>query len=318
VTLSRYPRAMTDGRVLVTGANGHLGRRLVARLTREGRLEARAFVRSERAAETLRNDPTTEDAEVVVGDYTDELSLTSAMDGCRFVAHFVGIIKASATTSYEAAHEATCRSLARAAASAGVERIVYLSILGARIDHANGCLASKGRAEEILLSGSVPSTVLRVPMVIGEGDFAAAALRRQATSRVAPMVAGGRTRQQPIDAEDVLDAVVAAFHRSGSGGLALDLGGPENLSHRELVARAAKLVGRPPPAVLPVPRALMTALARLMELTSASPGLTRDMLEILEHDDRVEAGVAFELLGIEPTPLDETLARCVASPEGAA
>ncbi len=304
--------------MLVTGANGHLGRRLVARLLRTGERGVRAFVRSERAAATLRDDPATKAAEVVIGDYTDEARLAEAMQGCRFVAHFVGIIKESAGASYEDAHEATCRSLARAAATSGVERIVYLSIVGARPDHANECLASKGRAEELLLAGSTPTTVLRVPMVIGEGDYAAASLARSARARFAPMISGGRTRQQPIDADDVLAAVLAACERSGGGGLALDLGGPENLSQRELVARAARVLGQPGPAVLPIPRALVNAAVALMERTSASPGMTRDMLDILEHDDRVEADVACDLLGIELTPLDETLARVLGAKEEAA
>ncbi len=304
--------------MLVTGANGHLGRRLVARLLRTGEHGVRAFVRSERAAATLRDDAATKSADIVVGDYTDEARLAEAMQGCRFVAHFVGIIKESAGASYENAHEATCRSLARAAATSGVERIVYLSIVGARPDHANECLASKGRAEELLLAGSTPTTVLRVPMVIGEGDYAAASLARSARARFAPMISGGRTRQQPIDADDVLAAVLAACERSGGGGLALDLGGPENLSQRELVARAARVLGQPGPAVLPIPRALVNAAVALMERTSASPGMTRDMLDILEHDDRVEADVACDLLGIELTPLDETLARVLGAKEEAA
>jgi uncharacterized protein YbjT (DUF2867 family) len=149
-------------------------------------------------------------------------------------------------------------------------------------------------------------------MVIGEGDYAAASLARAASARFAPMISGGRTRQQPIDADDVLTAVLAAFAQSGSGGLALDLGGPENLSQRELVARAARVLGRAAPLTIPVPRPLVNAAVWAMERTSASPGMTRDMLEILEHDDRVEADVACELLGIELTALDETLARCIA------
>lgn len=302
-------------RVLVTGANGHLGRKLVERLLREGVRPVRALVRSERAAETLRADPATRAAEIVVADYTDDAAMTAAAAECRHVAHFVGIIKQSAAASYEQAHEATCRTLVRATRSAGIERIVYLSIVGARAGHANGCLDSKGRAEEILLGGSVATTVLRVPMVIGEGDFAAMSLRRQASAAIAPLVAGGRTRQQPIDARDVLSAVIAAFERSGTGGLALDLGGPENLSHRELVARAAAVLGRRAPRVLPIPRALVAAAVWIMERTSASPGMTRDMFEILEHDDCIESQLAFDLLGLEPTPLDDTLAHCIGAEE---
>lgn len=303
-------------RVLVTGANGHLGRKLIDEFS-SGRagLVARAFVRSERAERALRSELPGRDLDVVVGDYADVGALTQAMHGCRRVVHLVGIIKESATASYESAHEATCGPLGQAAARAGVERIVYLSIVGARAGHTNRCLASKGRAEDILLAGSVPATVLRVPMVIGEDDFAAAALRRQALSKHVMLTGGGRTRQQPIDALDVLRAVVAAFDRSGPGGLALDLGGPENLSHRELVARAARVLGRPAPRVWPIPTALARAAAGLAYRLLANPPITPDMLEILEHDDEVDASVACELLGLELTPLDATLARCLAAPE---
>ena len=60
-----------------------------------------------------------------------------------------------------------------------------------------------------------------------------------------------------------------------------------------------------------MPRAIVDLAVSLMERLSASPGMTRDMLEILEHDDEIEAQVACDLLGIELTPLDETLQKCL-------
>ena len=300
-------------RVLITGANGHLGRKLVLQLAKgSDALAARAFVRSKRAAGTLQDESPGTALDLVVGDYDDVEALTRAMQGCRYVAHFVGIIKESKAASYRSAHEATCESVSRAAAAAGVERIVYLSILGSSSLHANRCLASKGRAEDILLAGHVPATVLRVPMVIGEGDFAATALRRHATSKRVMLIGGGRTRQQPIDARDVLRAVIAAFTRSGqSGGLALELAGPENLSQRELVFRAARVLGLPAPKVSAIPLFLVRGLVAVASSLLPSPPMTRDMLEILEHDDLVDVSPARELLDWDLTPLDDTLARCL-------
>ena len=94
--------------------------------------------------------------------------------------HLVGIIKESANSRFVDAHEATTRTLEAAAARAGVSRIVYMSILGSHPEAANACLASKGRAEQILLEGRISTVVLRVPMVLGEGDYASAALARKA------------------------------------------------------------------------------------------------------------------------------------------
>jgi uncharacterized protein YbjT (DUF2867 family) len=307
------------GRVLVTGANGHLGRRLIQRLLGASppRAEVRAVVRSQRAAETLRALPEPLRPEIAVADYADAAGLERAAAGCDRVAHLVGILKEGPTTRYRDAHEGATSALVAAAQKAGVRRIAYLSILGADPASANPCLASKGRAEEILLGGPVPAVVLRVPMVLGPGDFASRALRRQATARRLFLVRGGATLEQPIDAEDVVAALLAALERPGLEGARLDLAGPESLSHRELVARAAALHGARP-SVVPVPLAAARAGAWLLERALASPPLTLAMLDVLEHDDCVDPRAAAARLGIELTPLDATLRRCVGPEAGSA
>ena len=293
------------GPVLVTGANGHLGRALIARAPSDD--DIRALVRSERAAAQVR---AVRGVEVRIVDYTSRSALTEAARGCRAAVHFVGIIKEGGGASYEDAHERTCEALAAAAADAGLERIVYLSILGSHPDAKNACLASKGRAERILRAGSTPACVLRVPMVLGPGDYASFSLRKQATSRLVAMPGGGRTLQQPIDAGDVVRAVVAALSRQTPIAGELDLGGPECLPHHALVARAAALHGRRP-AVVPVPLALVRAGIGALERLSASPPMTLSMFDVLQHDDRVDVSTACKLLELELTPLDETLRRCV-------
>jgi uncharacterized protein YbjT (DUF2867 family) len=306
-------RVPPPGRILVTGANGHLGRRLLRRLAATAPAEpaARAVVRSSRAAETLEALPSELRPEIALVDYADGRAMETAAQGCRAVVHLVGILKESSRSRYREAHEATCEVLARAAKAAGVERVVYLSILGASPEARNACLASKGRAERILLAGPVPAAVLRVPMVLGEGDFASRALAGQARARLLPLVRGGATWEQPIDAADVVEAIRAALLRGDPIRDCLDLAGPESLSHRELVQRAAKLLGLPGPRVLPVPFAAARALAGLLERLLRDPPITRAMLEVLEHDDRVDPAPTCARLGISLTPLDETLRRCL-------
>lgn len=299
------------GPTLVTGANGHLGRLLVARLFgREGKpgeSDVRGVVRSERAAEQVA---AVAPIDVRTISYTDREALTEAARGCRGAVHFVGIIKETMGASYEDAHERTCEALVAAATEAGLDRIVYLSIFGSHPDSQNACLASKGRAEEVLLAGPVPACVLRVPMVLGPGDFASYSLAKQATRGLLPMLGGGRTLQQPIDARDVISAIVAAIDREEPIRGAVDLGGPECLSHRELVARAAALHQRNP-RVVPVPLGLARAAVSLLECTSKSPPMTLAMFDVLQHDDRVDTAPACKLLDLELTPLDETLRHCV-------
>jgi len=294
--------------LLVTGANGHLGRRLIERLA--GRRAVRAVVRSTRAAETLRRLPDAFRPEIEIVSYSDESALERAARGCGAAVHLVGIVKEGRGARYEDAHEATCRTLARVAERVGLERIVYLSILGAFPSAANACLASKGRAEAILTAGRVPVTVLRVPMVLGEGDFASRALAGEARSRVVFLVDGGRTWHQPIDAADVVEAIVAALDRTSTGSETFDLAGPEAIRHRDLVARAGALHGRRP-RIVRIPLALARRAAGLMERLLADPPITRAMLGVLQHNDQLDPRVACEALGLKLTPLDDTLARCV-------
>jgi uncharacterized protein YbjT (DUF2867 family) len=306
-------------RILVTGANGNLGRQLIGRLCDVsdedgGELPiVRALVRSESAASRVRNLSGACPPEVMVGDYRDAESMGQAVAGCAGVVHLVGIIKESDRATYASAHEETCRILEEVSAQAGCRRIVYLSILGSRPGASNPCLHSKGLAERLLLEGRVPATILRVPMVLGPDDFASAALRAQAQSRVVPLVQGGRTLQQPIDSRDVVNAILAALADESSAMTALDLGGPECLEHRELLARVAALHGKSP-LILSIPAPLARLFAAAMERISKNPPITRTMLEILQSDDRIDGASCCKHLGIELTPLSETL-RAYMRPE---
>ena len=300
-------------RILITGANGNLGRQLIERLCGVSTANVRALVRSERAAAQVRATPSARDFELIVGDYTDEASMTDAIAGCDAVVHLVGIIKEGGGATYEAAHERTCEVLARTAAAGGVRRVVYMSIVGSRPDAANACLASKGRAEEILQRGAVPTSVIRVPMVLGPDDIASNALRGQARARLLTLIGGVTTMQQPIDSREVLAAVVSALATPDDADHVYDLGGPERLTHRALVARAAALHRRTP-VVVPVPMWLARGLVGLLERLLASPPVTVAMLEVLQHDDRVDEAKSCEQLGLRLTPLDETL-RSYVGPE---
>jgi uncharacterized protein YbjT (DUF2867 family) len=290
--------------LLVTGANGRLGRSLIRAVA--GRRPVRALVRSERAAATLRELPPELRPDIVRVDWTDADALAAAGEGATDWVHLVGILKETRSSRYADAHERPAEALARAAAKAAARRIVTVSILGAEPGSANACLASKGRADGTLLAGPVPATVLRVPMVLGPGEAGAFALRVQASAPVTFLVRGGATLEQPIDARDLVRALELALAAPVERE-ALDLAGPESLTHRALVLRVAALLGRRP-RIVPLPLAAASALAFAMERLAADPPLTRAMLGVLEHDDRIDPLPAARRLDLALTPLDDTLA----------
>lgn len=312
------PEVSTDihkGRpVLVTGGNGQIALQLFERLAKRG-IAGRAVVRSERAASQVAQLPEDIRPDVRILDYRDTAALTKAADGCRAIVHLVGILKEASGTSYADAHENTCTAVASAGSTQGLSRVVYLSIFGSRPDSNNACLASKGRAEEILKSGSAPTTLLRVPMVVGPDDPASRALRAQSRKPHARLIGGGKTIQQPLDIQDLLSALVAAVEEDSDASHSLDLGGPEALPHHDLVRRVGKLHGNEI-TVSSIPLFAVRAAAHVMKLLMKNPPITPGMLGVLQHDDRIDNREAESVLGIKLTPLDDTLARYIGPQAG--
>jgi len=305
-------------RVLVTGANGHLGRRLIERLLVEGRAGAvQALVRSERAAALLEPLAGHGLLDVAIVDPADVTALAARCEPCSHAVHLAGILKETSASRYVDAHERTSRALVAALEKSGVKRIAYLSILGARPDSENRCLASKGRAEEILQRSKLPAVVLRVPMVLGRGDVATRVLAMRASAAFVLLSRGGASLEQPIDVADVVEAILRALVAPGLEGADLDLAGPESLSRRDLVRRAASILGRQEPRIVSVPLPLVHLGAFLSETLFANPPLTLPMLGILEQDDRIDPRDACRRLGLELTPLDVTLRRCLLDAERA-
>ena len=296
--------------ILITGANGHLGRRLIDALVDEQPI--RALVRSERAAASIE----TPGVEVRIGDYLDLEAMKSAASGCTHIVHLVGIIKESESSSFTSAHEGTTAVIIEAARAAGINRVIYLSILGATPNSANACLASKARAEGMLLESSVPALILRIPMVLGEGDHASRALFFRARSRFSVQLRAS-SLEQPIYAGDVVRGVLAGIRAEPvAETFALDLAGAESLSRRALTQRAADMLGRRT-RVFSVPLWVGLLVAWAMERSLANPPLSRAMLGVLDHDDRIDPGRAIQILGLTLTSLDEALRRClVESPPG--
>lgn len=283
--------------LLVTGANGHLGRRLLAAATAKS-WTTRAIVRSERAASQVAGHP-----DVRIVDYGDIAGLTDACANCDAIVHLVGIIREGGGATYRSAHVEATQALLEAATNAAVKRIVYLSILGAEAGSRNRCLASKAEAESILARGPIPSLVLRVPMVLGEGDYAAASLLKNARKSVALTFRAG-SMEQPIYAGDVVEAVFAGLAADAPTGV-LELAGPQSLPRSELIEVASAVGTR----TVSLPVEVGYGLAALLGTFSRNPPLTADMLGVLDHDDDIDPEPAANALGIRLTGLTETLAR---------
>jgi uncharacterized protein YbjT (DUF2867 family) len=294
-------------RIAITGANGHLGRRLIKSIVPA--TDVVAIVRSASAAQKLLAE-VPDRVRVVQCDYADVGSLARELADVDFVVHLPGIIKESRVNTFEMAHEHAATALVTALENSAVKGVLYLSILGADERTSNACLASKARAETILLAGSVPARVIKVPMVLGEGDFATRAIWHKAHRKLGFELRAA-SLEQPIYAGDVINALLGSIE-SGPHRDVLSLAGPESLSRRALIWRAASLLGRAP-RIVSVPLTLGLMFAAPLEWLLSVPPVTRAMLGVLDHDDAVDSSAAVASLGLVLTPLDVMLEKTMLS-----
>jgi NADH dehydrogenase len=207
--------------------------------------------------------------------------------------------------TFESVHERGARTVAREAAAAGVARLVLVSGIGANPESASPYIRSRGRGELVVQQESPGATIVRPGAMFGPGDALFGTLADIARLfPVVPLIGGGRTRLQPVYAEDVAEAIVRILADRGTAGRTYELVGPTVYTLRELVGFVQRLIGRPP-LVVPVPFAVAEVLARLFELLP-SPPLTTSQVDLLKADN-VATGTlpGFRELGIVPKAVEE-------------
>lgn len=284
-------------KIILAGANGHLGRRLIEALGHQHDIVA--VVRSPAAAQTLIQLP----CQVAIVAYSNHDQLTKAAQGCDLMINLTGIIKATKANSYFQAHEETATALVAACQAAGVLRIIALGICGTSPSSSNACFRSRAAAEQVMSDGIAATTILRVPMVLGEGDYASRALLQKSSRPISFCFRAG-SLEQPVYAGDVITALSRLLDFEVLG--VLELAGPESLPRSGLIQRAAAVSRQGKVTVISIPLKVGLLMAYVLELLLSNPPVTRDMLGVLDHDDRTESETA-NLLGISLTPVDEML-----------
>ena len=235
-------------RILVTGATGYIGGRLVPRLLEAGH-EVRVLVRD---VTRLRDVPWAARVDAVEGDLDDAAAVERAVDGQQIVYYLVHSM--ASTGDFEATEKRIAQSMARAAKKAGVERIVYLGGL-----HPEGNLSphlrSRTEVGRILLASGVPTIALQAGVVIGSGS-ASFEMIRHLTDVLPYMPAPKWVRNfiQPIAVRDVLYYLVESASLDAELNRTFDIGGPDVLRYGQMMNGYAVEAGlhQRPIASLPV------------------------------------------------------------------
>jgi uncharacterized protein YbjT (DUF2867 family) len=221
-------------RILLTGVSGAIGAALVPALAREGH-ELRGFAR--------RPDRVRAALPVVAGDAVSGMGLDAALEGVD-VAYFLIHSMEAGDAGFEARERAAARNFVDAARNAGVRRVVYLGGIVPGAGRLSRHLSSRLEVERMLCAGFHEAVALRASIVIGASSRSFRFLVRLVERMPVLALPAWRVyRTQPIDVRDVRAFLVsAATTRHASGGLSLDIAGPQTLTYEEIVGRIADLM----------------------------------------------------------------------------
>ena len=240
-----------NNRVLVCGATGYVGGRLVPKLLDKG-LSVRCLVRS---PEKLRAFPWCDDErlEVIEGDLDDVETVQSAAAGVD-AAYYLVHAMISAGEDYAKRDRELASNFVDGLNGSSCQRIIYLGGLGELGPDLSAHLHSRREVAEILQTSQCKTTVFRAAMIIGSGS-ASFEILRYLVERLPIMVTPKwvKMETQPIAIRDVLRYLVQCLEIPDTAGRVIDIGGQDVFTYQELMQMMAKTLGLPRRVILPVP-----------------------------------------------------------------
>ena len=290
--------------ILLAGATGYVGGRLLAQLEGEGRrlrcLARRpAFLRARVAPST----------EVVQGDVLDPASLRPAMAGVHTAFYLVHSM--SSGPAFEQNDRLAAVNFSTAAREAGVGRIVYLGGLG-RGEQLSGQLKSRQEVGRILRESGVPTIEFRAGVIIGSGSLSFEMIR--ALVEKLPVMTAPRwvrTPTQPIAIEDVIAYLAASLDIKISGSVIFEIGGADRVSYLELLKEYARQRGLKR-LIIPLP--VLTPWLSSLWLGLVTPlyaRVGRELIEGLRNETVVRDERALEVFPLRPRGMRQAIERAL-------
>jgi len=291
-------------RILIVGASGYIGGRLVPLLRTRGH---ELILTSRDARPLAARFP---DAKVVAADLLAPSTLPQALEGVE-VAYYLAHSMGAGERGFAERDRQAARNFAQAAARAGVSRIVYLGGLGDDAADLSHHLASRHETGSELAAHGVPATEFRAAVIIGSGS-ASFEILRHLTERLPIMITPRwvGTRCQPIGIGDVLDYLVGALDHPEVRGV-VEIGGPDVLSYGDMMRTYARLRGLRR-LMIPVPVLTPRLSSYWVNLVSPVPaGIARPLIEGLRNEVVVRDPEPAAAFGLRPLPYAEALQRAI-------
>jgi uncharacterized protein YbjT (DUF2867 family) len=291
--------------VLVTGANGFIGRLLTKALLTED-VHLRCLVRKAGKAQD-------ESIETVQGDLLDPATLPKAIHGVDTAFYLVHSM-AGGRAGFERRDRDAAENFVRAAEKAGVRRVIYLGGLGETGDELSEHLKSRLEVADILRTGTFATTFLRAAIIIGAGG-ASFEMVKALVERLPVMITPRwvTTRCQPIAVEDVISYLVGCLKDERTTGGTFDIGGPDVITYKEMMERFGRIRGRSL-HILPVP-VLTPRLSSYWVgfITPVAASVSMPLIEGLKNEVICRENAIRTLIPQQLTSYDDAVRRSLAA-----
>lgn len=291
-------------RILIVGASGYIGGRLVTLLAARGH----DLVLMSRDARPLS--ARFPDARIVAADLLEPVTLPPTLDGVD-VAFYLAHSMTEGERGFAERDRQAAASFATAAKTAGVSRIIYLGGLGDDSAGLSHHLTSRHETGAELAAHGVPVTEFRAAVIIGSGS-ASFEILRHLTERLPIMITPRwvGTRCQPIGIRDVLDYLVAALDHPEVTGI-VEIGGLDVLSYGDMMRTYARQRGLRR-LMIPVPVLTPRLSSYWVNLVSPVPSsIARPLIEGLRNEVVVRDPAPASRFGLEPRPFGEALQEAI-------
>ena len=285
--------------VLVTGATGFLGRRVVRELVEQGD-QVRCLVHTPGKERIFSH----REVEVKYGSVRDRASLGNAFYDVEAVVHLVGIIRSRRRDSFEDVHREGTANVLAAAKEIGARHFLHVSVIGSANDSTYPYLHTKWLGEQEVIHSGIPYTIFRPSMLYGEGDeFLNALAGLVRLFPLVPVIGSGNNRMQPLAADDLAKCISTSLGRGDLKGRIIDLGGPERLNYNELVSEVAKAMGKRR-LRFHLPTWLIYAVAKVAQGFLTRTPITTEQIKMLGVRSVADLGEVERVFGFTPRAME--------------
>ncbi len=287
--------------ILVTGATGFVGRRLVTRLTRDLGFDVRVLLRP---GTDLSRLPRGVRVDAAVADLNNHDALVEAMDRVHTIFHLIGTDTRGRYAQLDDVDVAGTKLVMDAARAARVGRVVYLSRIGADRGSAYSILRAKGHAEEAIRQSGLAYTIFRSSVLFGESDRFSQNLAMLISSSPVFFVPGdGDMTMQPLWVEDLITCLTMSLENLDHLDKVISLGGPEVLSYRRMAMRVMYTIGHQRP-IVGLPMLMHRVGGWYLDGLFARWPVTEIWAELLSSNQTAEIGLIEREFGFRPRTFD--------------